>query len=112
MVLSENPHDFISKKRRHTANANISFPCEVTSSAIIEKWDDFLKHLRSYSRILSAAISKISFWIVLLTYLAFFGPEMRCSLRSVLNLASNLKIEIKLPSLYVGGSPKLILSCW
>ena len=48
----------------------------------------------------AAAISKISFWIVLLTYLTFFGPEVT-SLRSVLDLASNLKIELKLPSLYV-----------
>ena len=55
---------------------------------------------------MSAALSKISFWIVLLTYLAFFGPEARCSLRSILDLASNLKIELKLPLLYVEGSPK------
>lgn len=94
----------ISRKRKQMDN--ISCPWDVTSSAITEKWG-----------ISSSILDRIhksgqrQFWNVLLVYLAFLGPVLRCSSRHELLRASNLKIAIKFPSLWVGLLSKLILSC-
>ena len=41
--------------------------------------------------------------MVLLTYFAFLGPDIKCLSKSLSTFASSLSIAIKVPSLLVGG---------
>jgi len=88
----------------------ISLPWDVTLSANI-KWGHFHKQLRQNVRTWSAAISRISFWMVLLVYFAFLGPSIKCSLRVSLFLASSLSIAKKFPSFLVRSILSWLCPC-